>query len=325
MLTAQSAFKQFNDALDDLDLIGEVDINVLHRLRYLGFKLKKSKSQHIENESFSQLHDYFRDILNFKIEATLKKSGVSSLRSFYSCSEFSFATWDRLLSVFDDLSDVIECFDFKKECSFEINNDYLIFHGPFDMEKWSPDTKRRVYSFTKTLLAKQSLLTYQYSKKSGEHFMTLVLDISHRADEFTSFAARDEGKPGLLFSGILENYSVSEDTLSQLDKHMSIEVRDDYSVVKRDHIPQEYKENYRETSFEKSIFYFPFLFRPLSLIIPFKGERLKISDFQPQPHYSSQISLRDTGSVNGNTKPWLFKQEAEGNSYFLDFFQLFFP
>ena len=118
----------------------------------------------------------------------------------------------------------------------------------------------------------------------------------------------------LSLSNVLDGYHISVENLRALHRHPCLEISPDLKIVRYQGIPESYKHYYFAKDFDKSIIHFPFLFRPLSLIIPKGGRLTSEVTFRPDPCTGSE--LRDCHGGDKN-----YRKTSSG--YNIDIFSLF--
>ncbi len=165
-----------------------------------------------------------------------------------------------------------------------IKNSCLEFIGKLSSAQNLETSKTELYSCMRKLLREHTLVTFELDEASNEIKLYCRID-DQDSKYFVSCSDSDEIT--LVLPSIISHYEASE---VPKHPHLCLEITDKYSLLKHKAVPEYLFETIE--SYKKVIFYFPFIFRPLSLIIPLRGNNL------PLNHYSS---VDNTGCVGNDT------------------------
>lgn len=226
----------------------------------------------------------------------------------------SFGQIDKLLGIVEEVKEVLSLCLPGNSIDFVIHADRLEVTSEFDVRNINGDNLVHIYSCFRKLLSKKVLLVYKLRKDINK--VTLVFDLSHSQNGHYRVNLQDEVGLELLFSNTLPNYYVGQDTLHKLKKHLCLEITADLKVHRHEAVPRAVKEKFVLRQFQKEVFYFPFLFRPISIIIPKRGEIVSKDLI-----LDNTIGHRNDGSAQSCES--IFKvKNSKWPQYYLDFFHL---
>jgi len=255
-------------------------------------------------------------VINQKVKATVKNiihlNNIKSLYFINGSKKLSIGSWNKLLDSIDVFGDVVSLLGFQGNCHFILNDDHIEFYGPIAKCSWDDESKLKSYICTRKLLKSSILLTYKCFENNSQTYLRLKLDLAHKENLIYLIDLKNF-KFNLGMINQFSNYYIDHDDLNSLGEHSCIEITDNLTVRRYAKIPDDIKMEYSHSDFNKSIFYFPFLFRPLSLIIPGSGQ------LRPK---SSYIRLSDTGSAGLNNENINSHDPTKSFYYFFDFFKL---
>lgn len=223
----------------------------------------------------------------------------------------NLALWDRILSLLPTFLTVASSFRYVGEVVFVIDEKTLQIKASAKISDNIEDKREEIYALTRRLLAEKAVLTFKiHNETNGRADIVLNLDISH--NDFSIYALDLIEKQGLLlgFSNLFSNYRIEKNSVNSQVHHPCIEITEELEVIKRDYIPVELLTH----DSSREIFHFPFLFRPLSLIIPIKGKIFPIS-------YLGHLGVTGSGE-NEKSKRDSAHTDRKVHFSYIDFFSL---
>jgi len=315
-----NAFKRSEKGLDDLKFVlGEssdafVD-QVTREIAQVKNEIKTGKL------SISEDHPELKNIITTQFKSLIKnwflsKSELHQFDFYFSNDSLSIDAWERLLGLVPHFLECARGLPFSGNVAIEIKSGKMYLQG--HLENFNPDeeSRKKIYYFTRELLKKNAILTYKIkeSSKLVGADLGLVLDFSHSEIEFLKLKGFDLEGAGIFITRAFSSYITDTRTVGDLKDHFCLEITKDLELKRLNRIPQEFLQSDFEGVGEKVIFHFPFLFRPLSIIIPEGMELVQAPKMQ---------NGNDTGSeTRGSLGHEAFsKPSKDSRNFYLDFFQ----
>ena len=182
-------------------------------------------------------------------------------------TDISFPQWNKILTVLPIFIKIAKCLPWPKVEQTTISGDLLTMHGHLPAEESTLLRKRStIYQYFRQLLAQQSLLTFSVETLADQSAkLSLQLDLRHQ-DQVVYRVPVGEG---ICFSSIFPYYIVQDwASVAAQGAHYCLNIKADGNIEELPAIPEQFMKN----SPEAVLLHFRFLFRPVSLIIPGKGE-----------------------------------------------------
>ncbi len=250
---------------------------------------------HVEQLKQNCDHDWAVNQKAYASVCNLMEGQLKSLFEFYAKNNpllaqiqfnhdketFSLTAWNKLLSSLDLVLRSVSLFNFTETLDVKLMKGHLVVSGKLKKFKLGPELRVKTYALIRQFLALESVFTYDVMEMGGEAYLSLRFDYSHRAELRLDFST-NQGK-NLSFSNILSNYEVTNLEKFREVKHLCLEVDSSYQLYEREMIPEEYFQAFYSSEANFSVFHFSFLFRPISLIIPMRGD-LSVSGLQNQAY-----------------------------------------
>ncbi|MBP5297216.1 MAG: hypothetical protein J6Y94_07805 [Bacteriovoracaceae bacterium] len=258
-------------ALEDLAQLGPYTNAPLIGRAYHHFSLMKAEmDEQLAGAVFSPpLRKFFHQGLVY-----LLRDHLGCLAEFPQ-GDIHFSQWNKMLAALPILIKIAKCLPWPKVEKTLIQNGLIIMQGQVPAQDAALVNKRStIYQYFRQLLGLKCLLTYDLTDPSvtaevaqGETNpqLTLQLDLRHREDLVYHVPVGD----GICFSSIFPSYKAPDwAAVAALGPHLCLVIHPDGQSEELGHIP----EHFRETFPSAELLHFRFLFRPVSLIIPGKGE-----------------------------------------------------
>lgn len=194
--------------------------------------------------------------------------------------------WNKTIDTLPVIFRTIELFPFKSKITFDFSDSRLVISGEIVAQDLSTNIREKAYQITRFFFLNEALLTYDVRETAteGSALMSLNFDFSHRQDVALGLElnqAEGQTVPTFIgFSNAFMNYNIDRETLSALGEHLCLEVDETYQLSCHTSIPSKYREKFLTSGEVFSILYFPFLFRPISLIIPKRGQLMSMGLFE---------------------------------------------
>lgn len=256
----------------------------------------ESISQVLDEKLESILEDFFLNKCKFK--------GLNYTKS---TSKIDFKKWNLLLETLPEILSIVSVLSFHGVMEADLNENRLTISGTILEDSQLALHRKFIYLVTRKLLRKKILLTFKGEKtvRTGLYKLTLNIDISHDENFVYKLPFKSNTDKSTLvgFSNVLANYRVQINQIEQVGEHQIIEVDNELNVNTYLGIPK----LSRLESTNKEILHFSFLFRPISLILPMRG------------NLSMDNILRETKINEGEEN----KHDVSISYRTIDFFSLF--
>ena len=251
-------------ALEDLAQLGPYTNAPIIGRAYHHFALMKAQvDEQLAGAIFSPpLRKFFHQGLVYLLRDHLDCSAE------FPAGDIHFTQWDKMLAALPILIKIAKCLPWLKVEKTTFQNGLISMQGKVPAEDVTlPNKRSTIYQYFRQLLGLQSLLTFNLSNSLTEDKPELVLqlDLRHQEDLVYHVPVGD----GICFSSIFPYYKAQDwAAISALGPHLCLIIHPDGQSEELGHIP----EQFRETFPAAELLHFRFLFRPVSLIIPGKGE-----------------------------------------------------
>lgn len=246
-----------------IPLVDQAD-HCLNQLRLEMISLQSPTfNQHVKIQSI--LQQKINDILE---QFILNQQDIKAVNVSWFNDGSTIGSWNSLMESFDTFLKTISMFNYQGTVKIEFHESTIIFHGQTGTTDFDSGFRKEIYAITRKLFSEKKLLTYGITE--DEHLM-IKLDYSHQDSKIYNISLEQQGLV-IGFSNCFENYVADLDLINDLGKHIVIEIGEDLEVTKFDSIPQVLAQGMKDENIDKTVLHFPFIFRPISLIIPKSGE-----------------------------------------------------
>lgn len=209
----------------------------------------------------------------------LNNNTVKVVSTSFSHDSVRLSTWDKIMNSIDEIIQAIELFSFNSNLRIEIRDNSLFVEG--ELEKGIDLSIRpKAYLLTRFFLLNQTLVTFKINSANSN--LRLDFDFSHDQNRIYSV---DFNHGSLGFSDTFPRYLIDKESLVNLSQHICLTVESDSTLQKYNAIPEKYIQEYNSLESAMNIYYFPFLFMPISLIIPKGGKIVSSRDLLEKNHY----------------------------------------
>lgn len=241
----------------------------------------------VNQVNYNRINQLIQDEIQKKLKTFLIESKKIQQVDLKTKNEsMRLTAWNKIIDTLDVIFKTVELFPFRSKVSFDFADSKLVISGVVSANDLSTNIREKSYQITRFFFLNETLLTYDVreSATEGDAQMTLSFDFSHRQDIAAGVSLNDgdgqENGGYIGFSNSFLNYQIDKDTLFTIGDHLCLEVDDTYQLNCHTSIPAKYRENFLASGEVFSILYFPFLFRPISLIIPKRGQLMSMGIFE---------------------------------------------
>lgn len=279
--TYQDDFEKGLSTLEDIQLLSEFSLSPLIGRAYFYLSEMKRKADE-KTEAPVKNYDQVAKVLDEKLESIFTEffSNKSKFKDFTyhkSTSNIDLKKWNLILEIVPEVLSVVTLFNYHGALDVRQDDNRLAVSGMILEEGHLQMNRKFIYVVTRKLLRQKVILTFNLEKstKPGLLRLDLKVDISH--DEALVYKVKfNTAMPGnqnskenycVGFSNIFCHYRALLEDVKEVGEHTVIEIGHDLSVKSFLGLP----DLSRLESANKEILHFSFLFRPVSIILPVKG------------------------------------------------------
>lgn len=273
--TYHDDFEKSLSTLEDIQLLSEFSLSPLIGRAYFHLSEMKRKA---DANSLGQVahYDAVSKVLDEKFESIFtdffsNKSKFKNFEYYKSTSKIDLKKWNLILEIIPEVLSVISLFNYHGSIEARLDDSRLLISGMILEDGHLQMNRKFIYVVTRKLLRQKVLLTFNLEKtaRTGLFKLDLKVDISH--DDSLVYKVNFKLGPKenyyVGFSNIFCHYRALLEDVKSVGEHNVIEVGSDLSVKHFMGVP----DLTRLESANKEILHFSFLFRPVSIILPMKG------------------------------------------------------
>ncbi len=289
-----SDYRQGIEALEDLKRLGNMDIAPLvSRIHHHVENIYRDSYNELSGVShFNQVESALTSLFDSFIDKIVTDSvGISRLQIKGNREEFTLSDWNKHLAVIQYFINVIACFDFLNLGELIIKKDAIVFKGELPISSNLEAKREEIYKYTRLLLKEKSILTFSVNNHQDDNliYLTLKLDMPVEVNQvYVLPVSKDKSLDNTSYislPGTITRYIFQRpEELSKI-KQVCIEITEQLHILRYDRIPESFNQLFPH----KEVIHFNFLFRPVSIIIPNRGQLLPIHRIK-----------RENNNVDGN-------------------------
>ncbi len=305
-------FEKSLSTLEDIQLLSEFSLSPLIGRAYFHLSEMKRKAD-VNSQGQVAHYEQVSKVLDEKFESIFtnffsNKVKFKSFEYYKSTSKIDLQKWNLILEIIPEVLSVVSLFNYHGNIETRLNEGKLQISGMILEDGHLEINRKFIYVVTRKLLHQKVLLTFNVEKtaRAGLFKLDLKVDISHDDSLVykVNFKVSQKENYFVGFSNIFCQYRAHLDDVKAVGEHNVIEVGSDLSVKDSYQVP----DLSRLESANKEILHFPFLFRPVSIILPMKGNLSTEA-------YSRSLASSQDGQM----------REQDVSTYYrtIDFFSLF--
>jgi len=268
-------FEKSLSTLEDIQLLSEFSLSpLIGRAYYYLSEMKRKADEKVDGPVKN--YDQVAKVLDEKLESIFteffsNKSKFKGFDYYKSTSKIDLKKWNLILELVPEVLSVVTLFNYHGNVDVRLDDSRLLVSGMILEEGHLQMNRKFIYVVTRKLLRQKVLLTFNLEKttRPGLFRLDLKVDISH--DEALIYKVKFNVGPKenycVGFSNIFCHYRALLEDVKEMGEHNVIEVGNDLAVRSFMGVP----DLSRLESANKEILHFPFLFRPVSIILPVKG------------------------------------------------------
>lgn len=256
-------FKDIFNTLEDLYLLGDSSLYPL--FERLHFHLNEIKSSPTEKDgaSLSQLNSLFEEKIKAEILNLFRDSDTGTqIDLLNKMKEPSLRQMDTVLKVFPLAKELIQDFEVDKKVKILIENETISFEGEVSLNKDLEGLRDQAYKLTRKLFEQRVLLTFDIFETSKKESFAIrfKFSFSHSDQKFNHQISSNKT---LVLPVLFERFGVALDQIRDIGPHPIFELTESFDLkVISD------REDLDQFNTDCDLaFHFPFLFRPISLIM----------------------------------------------------------
>lgn len=309
----QEEFEKSLNTLEDIQLLSEFSLSPLIGRAYFHLSEMKRKADEVSLGLVSN-YDAVAKVLDEKFESIFmeffsNKSKYKKFDYYKATSKIDLKKWNLILEAIPEILSVVSLFNYHGAIEARLDDNRLLVTGMILEDGQLEMNRKFIYVVTRKLLRQKILLTFNLEKtaRDGLFKLELKVDISH--DDNLAYRVNFKVTPKenyyVGFSNVFCQYRALLEDIKKVGEHNVIEVMNDLSVKHFFGIP----DLTRLDSANKEILHFSFLFRPVSIILPMKG------NLSTDSYSRSLASSQDDN----------YTREQDVSTYYrtIDFFSLF--
>lgn len=259
-------FEQGIETLGDLYTLGDSSLYpLIDRLHFHFNEINSIQEKPRKTSDFRSLKKLFLNSLNENILEFFRDKGRGVKVDFVDLLDNpNLESLDHLTASFPLAGEVCSLFSFQKNIKITLRNNSFSFRGkvPFDLDLES--LREETYRLTRVFLKNKILFTFDLFESSREAGLFDIQFDFHLQNKGQSPCLIQVNRNHVLsLSGVIKKFQRSSESLEKIGDHNVFVLKDDLEVAKLDRIT--FLNCYQDKNYE--LFHFPFLFRPISLIM----------------------------------------------------------
>lgn len=258
-------FQQSMETLSDLYKLGQPAVYpLIDRLHYHVQEINDLANKRLGTKRFKSLESLYVNSINDQIKNSFQKNGFKSNISVINQFDSpSLSNLEKILLLFPESLKLCHEFQFKKFITVSLRNDGFSFEGlaPIDLDLES--LRMQAYQAIRCFLNERCLFTFNIFETNSVENFKIKFNFTIEDSLNAPFAIRLSENKEVWLSSVVKSFIVPHSDFSKFQNYPTLLIDKNLNV--RHH------ENAQNLIFksdsEARLFHFPFLFRPLSLII----------------------------------------------------------
>lgn len=287
--------------LDYREIARSMDKGFIDQAIFYIFNELESKQKQYSDSNLSNVFDVLK--MNFEntfFDYSVQNKPLNQL-SFNYLSNVELYSWEKAQELLEDISLFISYFSPEGALTTELSKNSLKITIKTSPEKISTSFREQVYSYFKSMLSKNILLTFRLRNNNRIEFFW---DFEPSGSCMAKFDLEKDS--GYLIDSYFFKYSCTEERFRKFGKHNIIFFNKNGKIEKLEQSPHKFKNDLTNYNF----YHFSFLFRPLSLILP---NEFSLIEQQGSLFKSKSIEARNA----------LQNTQKANQSLFIDLFDFF--
>lgn len=257
--------KQGLETLGDLYALGDANLYPLFdRLHYHLHEISSQKEKLVTVKEFSSLRKVFLKEVENQIKEFFRTKPCGQLIDVIDeLNDPGLDTLDKIVDCFPVAGKVCDLFSFEGKITVSLANDNFSFKGkvPFDMD--FEELREETYRLTRLFLKKEVLFTFNVFETGDSNTFNLEFNFHFNTTGMAPYLIQVNKETVLSLSPIVKTFSRPMADLEKVGEHSVFLIDEDLVAKKMDRFS--FLKCIQDQNYH--LFHFPFLFRPISLII----------------------------------------------------------
>lgn len=257
--------KQGLETLGDLYALGDANLYPLFdRLHYHLHEISSQKETIEKVDNFSSLRKVFlKEVENQLKEFFRTKPNGQIIEVVDQLKDPGLDTLDKIIDCFPVAGKVCDLFSFQGKISIALANDSFSFRGrvPFDMN--FEELREETYRLTRLFLKKEVLFTFNVFETGEANTFNLEFNFHFNAKSMSPYLIQVNNDTILSLSPVVKTFTRPMADIEKVGEHSVFLIDEDLTAKKMDRFS--FLKCIQDQNYH--LFHFPFLFRPISLII----------------------------------------------------------
>ncbi|TNF01023.1 MAG: hypothetical protein EP326_05415 [Deltaproteobacteria bacterium] len=273
-------YQKGKEVLEDLRYLGDSSLApLISRAHHHLFEIRRKAEDNLKDPG---LYGNVNDLLNHHVENMIhlyfkKNPNLSTINLNLESGNWSLYDWNRFIELIPTILAVSSQFNFSNSVAFYQVGKNFYMTGAISLESDIAEKRRSIYGLFRKLVSKRVLMTYELNNSVEEDLVlcTLKFNLSHRNDVVYYVPGGNGAILDLAFSNLFSDYIVDDYSSLHKLKHTTLRIHPNFEVERMDGIP----DNLFNENPECELLHFPFIFHPVSLIIPNQGYLKGLDDY----------------------------------------------
>mgnify|MGYP005635401265 FL=1 len=284
----EHSFQKGLQGLEEIQLLGGEDLTPL--LGNISFHLSELKRKTLEEVDENKCFEDLSNSLSSHIESIFTEyiksnSEITQAQIFFSDCSWGNKEWNSVLNIISPMLELVNLSGFKKIVQLVQEKDVLKLRGWIGQDTSIESKRIEIYSIFRNLLKNKVILTYSIieTEKFDESILEIIFDLSHNENVLYEVTG-DKEYESIGFSNVFSRYEVlSKEDIPKF-KHNIMEINKKLELNRISYIPRQLKES-------TVVIHFPFMFQPISFVIPHAGELNYIESNKMKTNYIDIFDL----------------------------------
>jgi len=265
-------YQKGKEVLEDLRYLGDSSLApLISRAHHHLFEIKRKAEDNIKDP---ELYGNVNTLLNTHVENMIhlyfkKNPNLSTINLNLESGNWSLHDWNRFIELVPTILAVSSQFSFCNSVAFYQIGKNFYMTGALSMESDLTEKRKMIYGLFRKLISKKVLMTYELKNSTEDDLVlcTLKFNLSHRDDVIYFVPGGNGSILDLAFTNLFADYAVEDYSNLKDLKHTCLSINPNFEVERMNSIP----DNLFDENPDCELFHFPFIFHPVSLVIPKQG------------------------------------------------------
>jgi hypothetical protein len=288
MQKLEASYQKSLQGLEEIQILGGKDISpLIGNVSYHISELKRKAIENIDkNHSYQHLNNFLANHIELMFIDYIKKSKkLNQAQIYFSDHTWGNKEWDSVLKILPEMLRLLDLIQLHNNIQLIQEREVFKLRGWIGEDSSIESKRAEIYTVFRKLLKEKIILTYEIIEtvKYKESIIEIVFDLSH--DENLIYKVEGANKlSNVSFSNVFKNYEVLITEKIPCFKHNVLQINERMQLQKTTSI----KKNIEKGTV---VIHFPFMFQPVSFIIPTKGEVVELEKKSINKNYIDVFNL----------------------------------